>query len=148
MTEQLDSKADVTAESAFTLPGFFDALAEGRLMGADCQDCEQVMVPPRAFCYACGGRNVAAVDQPTAGEVLSYTEVRTPPPAFEADAPYTIAIVELDSGARLTGRVRAAYDEVAIGDRVELTTREPTEREKEYALSYEEEWPLHRFELA
>ncbi|MFB6169638.1 MAG: Zn-ribbon domain-containing OB-fold protein [Haloarculaceae archaeon] len=147
MTEQLDSKADVTADSAFTLPGFFDALADGRLMGADCQNCEQVMVPPRAFCYACGSGNVVADDQPTTGEVVTYTEVRTPPPAFEDEAPYTVAVVELDSGARLTGRVRADYEAVAIGDRVELTTREPTDREKEFSLSYEETWPLHRFEL-
>lgn len=142
------SPDEVTADSPFTLPGFFSALADGRLLGAACEDCETVLLPPRPACYACGSRDVYVEEQPRTGEVVSYTAVHTPPPAFEAEAPYTVAIVELDSGARLTGRVDATYDDVEIGTPVRLTVREPTEREKEAALSHEEEWPLHVFEPA
>ena len=141
------SPDEVTADSPFTLPGFFSALADERLLGAVCDDCGTVLVPPRPACYACGSREVYVEEQPRAGEVVSYTAVHTPPPAFAEDAPYTVAIVELDSGARLTGRVEAPYDDVEIGTPVRLTVREPTEREKEAALSHEEEWPLHVFEL-
>ncbi|HKJ57946.1 MAG TPA: Zn-ribbon domain-containing OB-fold protein [Halobacteriales archaeon] len=129
------------------MPGFFSALADERLLGAVCDDCGTVLVPPRPACYACGSREVYVEEQPRAGEVVSYTAVHTPPPAFAEDAPYTVAIVELDSEARLTGRVEAPYDDVEIGTPVRLTVREPTEREKEAALSHEEEWPLHVFEL-
>ena len=138
---------DITSDSPFTLPGFFDALADGRLLAAECTDCGEVLVPPRPACYGCGGRSLAIEEQPRTGHVVSYTAVNTPPPAFAEEAPYTIAIVELDSGARLTGRLDADYEDVAIDDRVELTIREPDEAMRERSLSYETEWPLHVFEL-
>lgn len=138
---------EVTSDSPFTLPGFFSALSDGRLLGAVCDDCGTVLLPPRPACYACGSRDVYVEEQPRTGEVVSYTAVHTPPPAFAEEAPYTVAIVELDSGGQLTGRVDAPYDDVEIGATVELTVREPTAREREAALAHEEEWPLHVFEL-
>ncbi|MFC6942326.1 Zn-ribbon domain-containing OB-fold protein [Salinirubellus sp. GCM10025818] len=137
---------EITSDSPFTLPGFFDALSEGRLLGAVCSDCGKTLVPPRPACYACGSRSLSVEDQPRTGHVVSYTAVHTPPPAFADEAPYTIAVVELDSGARLTGRLDADYEDVAIDDPVELTVREPDEALRERSLSYETEWPLHVFE--
>lgn len=139
---------EITAESPFTLPGFFTALADGRLLGATCADCGTTLLPPRPACYACGSRDLAVEEQPRTGTVVSYTAVHTPPPAFTDEAPYTLAIVELDSGARLTGRVDAPYEAVEIGAPVRLTVREPTDRERELALSHEVDWPVHGFELA
>ncbi|MFB6108785.1 MAG: Zn-ribbon domain-containing OB-fold protein [Haloplanus sp.] len=144
MTDAVDPDS-LTADSPYTLPGFFDALADGRLLGAHCS-CGADLVPPRPACYACGGRDLTIREQPRTGEVVTYTAVHTPPPAYADDAPYTVAVVELDSGARLTGRVDADYDDVAIGDAVSLRVREPTDRELDAALSYEEEWPVHVFD--
>jgi uncharacterized OB-fold protein len=129
-----------------TLPGFFDALAGGELLGGVCEDCGQVLLPPRPACYACGSRAVAVEPQSREGRIFSYTEVHTPPPAFAADAPYTVAVVELADGGRLLGRVTADYADVEIGDPVELTVREPTAAELEVALDYETDWPVHVFE--
>ena len=137
---------EVTSDSPFTLPGFFDALSEGRLLGAVCSDCGKTLVPPRPACYECGSRSLSIGEQPRTGHVVSYTAVHTPPPAFADEAPYTVAVVELDSGARLTGRLDADYEDVAIDDPVELTVREPDEALRERSLSYETEWPLHVFE--
>jgi uncharacterized OB-fold protein len=139
---------DLTADSAFTLPGFFDALADGRLLAARCTDCETHMLPPRPACYACGSRAVTLSEQPRTGEVVSYTSVNRPPSAFEHLAPITVAVVELDSSARLTGRVAAPLEDVAIGDRVELAVRDPEDVgiDPAFDLSYEAEWPVHVFE--
>ena len=139
---------DITADSPFTLPGFFDALAEGRLVAARCTECETHLLPPRPACYGCGSRAVTLSEQPRTGEVVSYTSVNRPPSAFEHLAPITIAVVELDSSARLTGRVDASLEEVTIGDRVELQVRDPRESDidPEFDLSYEAEWPVHVFE--
>jgi len=128
-----------------TLPGFFDALVDGELLGGVCADCGPVLLPPRPACYACGSRAVEVEPQSRDGRVFSYTEVHTPP-AFAADAPYTVAVVELGDGGRLLGRVAADYADVAIGDSVELTLREPTAAEREVALDYETDWPVHVFE--
>jgi len=52
------------------------------------------------------------------GTVYTETVVHMAPPAFEKDVPYQVAIVALDGGERVTGRVEGAR--VSIDDRVEL----------------------------
>ena len=52
------------------------------------------------------------------GTVYTETVVYTSPPAFEKDVPYQVAIVSLDSGGRVTGRVEG--ERVSIDDRVSL----------------------------
>ncbi|WP_049937461.1 Zn-ribbon domain-containing OB-fold protein [Haloplanus natans] len=152
MTDHTDTptaplaRDEVTADSPFTLPGFFAALADGDLFAAVCEDCGKRLIPPRPACYACGGRNLHAEPQPNTGTVVSYTEVRTPPSALADRAPYTVAVVELDSGARLTGRVTVPYADAAIDMSVRLVARPPDADEREMALSYEAEWPIHEFE--
>lgn len=148
MSDPADPERDdrLTADDPLTLPGFFDALADGDLLGGVCADCGEVLLPPRPACYACGSREVAVERQPRRGHVYSYTAVHTPPPAFADDAPYTVAVVELESGGRLTGRLEADYDDVAIDDPVELVVREPTDQERDVALEYETDWPIHVFE--
>jgi uncharacterized OB-fold protein len=57
------------------------------------------------------------------GTVYTETVVHMAPPAFEKDVPYQVAIVSLDSGQRVTGRIEGA--QVSIDDRVPLVdTRE------------------------
>jgi uncharacterized OB-fold protein len=140
---------DIDAESPFTLPGFFDALADDRLLAAVCTDCDNAMLPPRTACYDCGSRAVTIEEQPRAGTVVSFTEVHRPPSAFADLAPFPVAVVELDSGARLTGRVDADFDALEIDASVELVVRDPVAEgiDPDAALSYEADWPLHVFEL-
>jgi uncharacterized OB-fold protein len=52
------------------------------------------------------------------GVVYTETTVYSPPEAYAAEAPYQIAIVELDQGGRLTARIEGPA--VSIGDRVRL----------------------------
>lgn len=53
------------------------------------------------------------------GTVYTETVVHMAPPAFEKDVPYQVAIVALDNGERVTGRVEGTR--VSIDDRVELS---------------------------
>ncbi|MFG1343493.1 OB-fold domain-containing protein [Xanthobacter autotrophicus DSM 431] len=39
------------------------------------------------------------------GVLVSWTLVRRPPTRFQADGPYAVAVVDLDCGVRLTGRL-------------------------------------------
>jgi uncharacterized OB-fold protein len=59
---------------------------------------------------------------PGSGIVYTETVVWAPPEQFVADAPYQMAIITLDDGKRLTGRIIAATeaDRVKIGDKVEF----------------------------
>jgi uncharacterized OB-fold protein len=57
------------------------------------------------------------------GVVYTETVVHMAPPAFEKDVPYQVAIVSLESGERVTGRIEGPR--VSIDDRVALIdTRE------------------------
>ena len=51
------------------------------------------------------------------GTVYTETVVYAAPEAFTSEAPYQTAIVALDAGGRVTGRI--AGERVAIDDRVE-----------------------------
>ena len=50
------------------------------------------------------------------GIVYTETVIYSPPEAFIKDAPYQTAIVTLDAGGRVTGRILG--DRVSIDDRV------------------------------
>ena len=52
------------------------------------------------------------------GVVYTETVVHMAPPEFEKDVPYQVAIVSLDTGERVTGRIEGAR--VSIDDRVAL----------------------------
>jgi len=60
----------------------------------------------------------AASSEPTPGSGTVYTEtvVFSPPEAFASDVPYQLAIITLDTGRRLTGRILGPR--AVIGDRV------------------------------
>jgi uncharacterized OB-fold protein len=51
-----------------------------------------------------------------AGTVYTETVVWSPPEQYVNDVPYQLAIVQLDSGRRITARI--AGDRAEIGDRV------------------------------
>ena len=53
------------------------------------------------------------------GIVYTETVIYSAPEAFAAEAPYQTAIVSLDGGGRVTGRVEG--DRVTIGDKVSET---------------------------
>ena len=52
------------------------------------------------------------------GTIYTETVVYSPPEAYVNDVPYQLAIVELDGGRRITGRV--AGKRAHIGDRVKF----------------------------
>jgi uncharacterized protein len=60
------------------------------------------------------------MDQTNPGNGTVYTEtvVFSPPGQYVNDAPYQLAIVDLDSGGRLTARILPGTGRVQIGDRV------------------------------
>lgn len=58
----------------------------------------------------------------THGVVYTETIVHAPPEQYAADAPYQLAIIDLQDGGRLTVRIlgKEPQDRARIGDRVEF----------------------------
>lgn len=57
------------------------------------------------------------------GSVYSYTIVTDPPAGFEEQAPYVLALVQLDEGPLVTAQLTDLAEPVIIGMRVEMVTR-------------------------
>jgi uncharacterized OB-fold protein len=47
--------------------------------------------------------------------------IRYPPVGFEEQAPYVVAIIDLNDGPRVIGRIKAHPEEVKIGANVDFT---------------------------
>lgn len=55
---------------------------------------------------------------PGSGTVYTETVVYSPPEAYVNDVPYQLAIIELENGRRLTGRIDG--ERAQVGDRVKF----------------------------
>lgn len=60
------------------------------------------------------------------GTVYSYTVVMDAPEGYEGQAPYIVALVQLDEGVNVTAQLTDVDGPVQIGDRVEMVTRKLT----------------------
>lgn len=60
------------------------------------------------------------------GTVYSYTLVQEAPAGFEEQAPYYLALVELEDGDLITAQLTDIDGDVQIGDAVEMVTRKLT----------------------
>ena len=102
---------------------FWDACAQGRLLLQHCGDCGHLQLYPRLLCAACGSRTLGWVEASGRGTVKTFTIIRRAvSAAFEPDAPYVVALVELEEGptlmSNIIGRDPAS---VAIGQPVRVT---------------------------
>ena len=84
---------------------FWDGCKEHRLVLPRCQDCNQFHYYPRAHCPHCWSRNLTWEQVSGRGKLYSYVINYRPAPGFQDDAPYSIAVVELDEGPRMMTNV-------------------------------------------
>lgn len=71
------------------------------------------------------------------GKVFSFSEVFVPPAGYELEAPYVLAIIELEEGARVTGQIVGVSDaDVKIGDKVEMILRKILDEGEEGLIHY------------
>jgi uncharacterized OB-fold protein len=102
---------------------FWEATRERRLVLQWCTACEAPVFYPRAVCPACLGS--ALEWRPASGHGVVYAvtvEHRPQNPTLAAQAPYAVALVELEEGVRLlTNLVGAAPETFAVDDAVAVT---------------------------
>lgn len=88
-----------------TLKAFFEEARAGRLTGIRCGRCGEIAVPPKEFCPACQERAWELVPLGGHGTIASFTVIRVPPRGRAEEAPYAVAVVKLDEGVSLLGRI-------------------------------------------
>lgn len=82
---------------------YWDGAKEGELRLQQCNSCDKVYFPPRAFCPECGSRDVKVIKASGKGRLYSYIINHLPAPGFEG--PFAVAIVELEEGPRLMSNI-------------------------------------------
>ena len=85
---------------------FFDGLKKHEMHIQRCKDCHDFYFYPRTQCPYCLSENTEWVKVSGKGKVYSFTIcVRPGNPAFAADTPYNVSIIELDEGVRMMSQV-------------------------------------------
>jgi uncharacterized OB-fold protein len=81
---------------------FWRGLRDGALLLQHCGDCGHVQYYQQAMCRHCGGDNLSHRKASGRGKVHSFSVVhRAPGPAFKADVPYAVLLIELEEGPRM-----------------------------------------------
>jgi len=95
------------------------------LQGNKCQTCGTPYFPPRVVCPKCRRKGKLEPYQfDGTGKIETYTKVHVAPDGMEA--PYYLAVVTLENGARLTAQI-VGTETVEIGMPVKLMFRKIAE---------------------
>ena len=93
-----------------------------------CADCGALDSGPRDLCPKCFGA-LEPHRVPGVGQLMSWTMIRRPPAAFRAEGAYAVALVKLDAGCQITGRLSNPDDNAMPGRRVAATGTKGTATE-------------------
>jgi uncharacterized OB-fold protein len=97
---------------------FWAAARRHELVLQRCENCRAFIYYPRPRCPNCLGDRLDWQRVSGRGVVYSYTVVRRAMSRAFGDAPYVLAIVELEEGPRLTTNIVAEPNAVRIGMKV------------------------------
>ena len=89
---------------------FWEAAKRHELSMQRCNDCQRFYFYPRPFCRYCSSTNVEWKTLSGRGKLHTYVINHRPPPGWDEEAPYVIAIVELDEGARMMTNIVGVSD--------------------------------------
>jgi uncharacterized OB-fold protein len=89
-----------------------------------CDKCGKWFFPPRLVCDKCGAREFTTRAMQRTGKILAHTIIRVPPAPFKDQAPYAVAVVEMDDGPRITTQVVDWQEgQLKVGQKVRLEFR-------------------------
>ena len=130
--------------SQFTIEQFYKFMSEGKLMGAKCQNCGKLMLPPRPICIQCYSEKLEWIELNKRGKLLTYTIIHVAPPQFQHLVPYAVGIIELERGIKLPGMIKNVdFDKIKIGMELKIDV-EPAGKEEQERQKWPA-WPKYYF---
>jgi uncharacterized OB-fold protein len=100
---------------------YWESAHKGELRLQRCSDCRHVRFPPAILCPRCLSEEAEWARMSGRATVFSWIIVhQSQYPAFNSDAPYNVAIVELEEGPRLHTHLLCPNDEIQIGMPVQV----------------------------
>jgi uncharacterized OB-fold protein len=80
---------------------YWEAANRGELLIQRCNPCDRPFFYPRSACPTCASTDITWITASGRARLHTYLINHRPAPGFEADAPYAIAVVELEEGPRM-----------------------------------------------
>ena len=104
------------------LAPFFEAARKGVLVVQKCDSCGRLRFPPRNLCSHCLSTRSSWTTVSGRGEVFSFNIMhQVYHPAFAAEMPYAVVVVQLEEGARMVSNlVGVKPQEIKCGMPVEV----------------------------
>ena len=90
------------------------------LKGYICSNCGWTSLTRVQCCRRCHSK-ISEKTFPGEGTIATFTFVRYPPEGFEEDSPYVVALVDIEHGPRVIGRVTGPVERLEIGKVVTLS---------------------------
>ena len=103
-------------EAKLTFKEYNENLRQGRLSGLKCSGCGELSAQPRLICAKCGGQDLVAVELKGGGTIQTFTVNYVAAEGRESEAPYIVAIVQLDDGPWVMGNITGLKPEEATMD--------------------------------
>ena len=76
------------------------------LIGTKCTTCGELFFPSRVVCPNCRRKgNLEPFQFSGKGKIHTFSVIRSAPDNFKKSAPYAVAVVELEEGAKLTSQL-------------------------------------------
>ncbi|MFI5448870.1 MAG: Zn-ribbon domain-containing OB-fold protein [Candidatus Bathyarchaeia archaeon] len=94
-------------------------ISNPELNGVACPKCHWKAFRQTETCLRCGN----SVDQTVfrgLGKIHTYTVIRYPPCGFEDESPYVVALIDLNEGPRIIGRIQSTTRSIDVGATVRL----------------------------
>ena len=88
-----------------TVEEYLKNIEERMFRAYRCVDCGMVIAPPSGTCYGCGSSKMDWADVSGNGKLISFTVIHVAPDEFSEEAPYYVAIVDLEEGTRISARL-------------------------------------------
>lgn len=88
-----------------------------QIKGFSCPKCGWSDVFAVEACPRCRS-NVEEVLFSGRGKIATFTLIRSPPKEFEGKAPYIVAMIDLENGPRVIGRIIKGSENLEIGQLV------------------------------
>jgi len=103
---------------------YWEGAANGELHYQRCRECDTAIFYPRALCPACGMPDPHWHVSAGKGVVYACSVIHRAPPAHADEAPYVVALIDLDEGFRMMSRVvDCDPGSVAVGQSVRVVYR-------------------------
>lgn len=105
MSEQPAPQKPLPTVSAESRP-FWEAARRHVLSLQRCEGCGDYVYYPRPVCPACGSDRLTWETVSGEGVIYSYTVCHRPAgPAFKAEVPYVVALIDLKEGPRMLSNI-------------------------------------------